>query len=49
MWTSDTRAEHDPDDLRYPGDLADAEWQMLAPLLLPHAETDPTALGRCAS
>ena len=39
MWTPDTRAEHDRDDLRYPSDLTDAEWQILAPLLPPPAET----------
>ena len=35
----ETRAEHDRDDLRYPSDLTDAEWQILAPLLPPPAET----------
>ena len=39
MWTAETRAEHDRDDLRYPSDLSDAEWQILAPLLPPPAET----------
>jgi len=39
MWTPDTRAEHDRDKLRYPSDLTDAEWQILAPLLPPPAET----------
>src|ERR1700722_7069883 len=39
MWTPDPRAEHDRDDLRYPSDLTDAEWQLLAPLLPPPAET----------
>jgi len=39
MWTSQTRAEHDRDDLRYPSDLTDAEWQLLAPLLPPPAKT----------
>src|SRR6202047_693654 len=39
MWTPETRAEHDRDDLRYPSDLTDAEWQLLAPLLPPPAET----------
>jgi hypothetical protein len=29
MWTRETRAEHDRDDLRYPSDLTDAEWQIL--------------------
>jgi hypothetical protein len=33
MWTRETRAEHDRDDLRYPSDLTDAEWQILEPLL----------------
>ena len=35
----DPGAEHDRDDLRYPSDLTDAEWQLLAPLLPPPAET----------
>ena len=39
MWTPETRAEHDRDELRYPSDLTDAEWQILAPLLPPPAET----------
>jgi putative transposase len=39
MWTPETRAEHDRDDLRYPSDLTDAEWQILAPLLPPPSET----------
>jgi transposase len=39
MWTPETRAEHDRDDLRYPGDLTDAEWQILAPFLPPPAKT----------
>ena len=30
MWTPETRAQHDRDDLRYPSDLTDAEWQILA-------------------
>jgi transposase len=39
MRTPDTRAEHDRDDLRYPSDLTDAEWQILAPLFPPPAKT----------
>jgi transposase len=39
MWTPDTRAEHDRDDLRYPSDLTDAEWQVLSPLFAPPAKT----------
>jgi transposase len=39
MWTRETRAKHDRDDLRYPSDLNDAEWQILAPLFPPPAKT----------
>jgi putative transposase len=39
MWTPGTRAEHDRDALRYPSDLTDAEWQVLAPLFPPPAKT----------
>ncbi len=39
MWTRETRTEHDRDDLRYPSDLTDGEWQLLAPLLPAPAET----------
>ena len=39
MWTPDTRSLHDRDDLRYPSDLTDAEWQLLAPFLPPAAKT----------
>jgi len=39
MWTRETRAKHDRDDLRYPSDLNDAEWQILAPLFLPPPKT----------
>ena len=39
MWTRQTRAEHDRDHLRYTSDLTDAEWEILAPLLPPHAKT----------
>jgi putative transposase len=39
MWTPETRTEHDRDDLRYPSDLTDAEWRVLAPKLPPPART----------
>jgi transposase len=39
MWTPYTPAENARDDLRYPSDLTDATWQILAPLLPPLAET----------
>src|SRR5271170_1674147 len=39
MWTPETRAEHDRDDLRYCSDLTDAEWQILEPRLPSPAKT----------
>jgi transposase len=39
MWTPDTRSEHNRDDLRYPSDVTDAEWAILAPLFPPPART----------
>src|SRR6202166_614648 len=39
MWTPAPRAEHNRDHLRYPSDLTDAEWEILAPLLPPPAKT----------
>jgi transposase len=39
MWTRKARAEHARDNLRYPSDLTDAEWQILAPLFPPPART----------
>lgn len=44
MWSPDTRAQHDRDDLRYPSDLTDAEWPVLAPLLPPACRDRPTTL-----
>ena len=35
MWTAETRAEHDRDDLRYPSDLTDEEWSLVEPLIPP--------------
>lgn len=32
MWTTETRARHDRDMLRYPSDLTDDEWALAAPL-----------------
>ncbi len=39
MWTPTTRFQHDRDLLRYGSDLTDEEWQILAHLLPPPAET----------
>ena len=35
MWTYETRCRHNRDHLRYPSDLTDAEWELLAPLIPP--------------
>jgi len=35
MWTTETRARHDRDRLRYPSDLTDDEWALVGPLIPP--------------
>lgn len=35
MWTAETRARYDRKGLRYPSDLTDAEWEIVAPLIPP--------------
>jgi transposase len=35
MWTTESRARHDRSKLRYPSDLSDAEWALVAPLIPP--------------
>lgn len=35
MWTAENRGSYDRDCLRYPSDLTDAEWSLLAPLVPP--------------
>ena len=35
MWTQDNRARYDRNGLRYPSDLTDAEWAVIAPLIPP--------------
>ena len=37
MWTATTRAQHRREGLRFPSDLTDAEWAVLAPLLPPRS------------
>ena len=34
-WTDITRLQHNRDRLRYPTDLTDREWAVLAPLIPP--------------
>ncbi len=35
MWTNENRARYDRSKLRYPSDLTDAEWAIIAPLIPP--------------
>ena len=35
MWTDENRALYNRDHLRYPSDLTDGEWSMIAPLIPP--------------
>ena len=35
MWTTENRYRYDRDKLRYPSDLTDAEWRLIAPLIPP--------------
>lgn len=35
MWTVENRARYNRDHLRYPSDLSDAEWEVIAPLIPP--------------
>ena len=35
MWTIENRCRYDRDHLRYPSDLTDAEWALIAPLIPP--------------
>jgi len=35
MWTKETRCRYDRRGLRYPSDLTDAEWALIAPLIPP--------------
>ncbi len=39
MWSSETRAAHNRDQLRDLSDLTNVEWQVLASLLPPPAKT----------
>mgnify|MGYP002779070524 len=35
MWTEENRDRHDRSKLRYPSDLTDVEWRLIAPLIPP--------------
>jgi hypothetical protein len=44
MWTNENRARYDRSKLRYPSDLTDAEWAIIAPLI-PPAKSAKTGQG----
>ena len=35
MWTTENRGRYDRSRLRYPSDLTDEEWALIAPLIAP--------------
>ena len=35
MWTTENRSRYDRRKLRYPSDLTDGEWALVAPLIRP--------------
>ena len=35
MWTNENRARYDRSGMRYPSDLTDPEWDLVAPLIPP--------------
>jgi transposase len=35
MWTNENRVRYDRSGLRYPSDVTDAEWELIAPLIPP--------------
>jgi transposase len=35
MWTNESRARYDRSELRYPNDLTDEDWTLVAPLIPP--------------
>src|SRR5215831_6218576 len=37
MWTTENRHRYARDDLRYPSDLTNAEWQLIKPLIPPRS------------
>jgi transposase len=50
MWTKEARIRHTPREERYPSDVTDAEWTIIAPMIPPprqggrHRETDMRAV-----
>ena len=46
MWTKEARIQHAPHEGRYPSDVTDAEWAIIAPMIPPprqggrHRETN---------
>jgi len=48
MWSNDNRGRYDRSKLRYPSDLTDDEWSLIAPLIEPAREGRGEAHSECA-
>ena len=48
MWTSENRGRYDRSRLRYPTDLTDEEWALVAPLIPPAKRGGNKRSGTCA-
>ena len=48
MWTPDHRRAADRRGLRYPSDLTDDEWAIVAPMIPPGDTVDANARSTCA-
>ena len=44
MWTKEARIQHAPREERYPSDVTDAEWAIVAPLIPPQPAFPPKPL-----
>jgi hypothetical protein len=48
MWTRENRHRYDRGKLRYPSDLTDEEWSLVAPLIPPPNAVAPSERSTCA-
>ena len=39
MWTKEARIQHAPREERYPSDVTDAEWAIIAPMIPPQRQS----------
>ena len=48
MWTRENRGRYDRSKLRYPTDLTDGKWALVAPLIPPVKAAATSAASTCA-